>query len=235
MKKIKIISVITISLLMMSCAKNELVSLVKTNYDNGPLHFRQVTNIVTVKSKIANSYINNENGSSTNRQLIKANQVVDTLKFDLNNLVIATHDGVDGSVILAPSTSNKYNSYTGMAYYQSNDSIVNSLIVKSETISDSTAKVTYYSSNLEPLQTLLINYKNDQYIIGYDAINKVPNIYPTSILPIQRINGQAVANCISDAYSNHGWVSVALFIETAFIWQTAAAISIGCAIKNRKT
>ncbi len=112
---------------------------------------------------------------------------------------------------------------------------MNSLIVKSETISDSRAKVTYYSSNLELVQTLLINYKDDQYIIGYEAINKVPDIYPTSILPIQKINGQAVADCIRDAYSNHGWVSVALFVETAFIWQTAAAISIACAIKNRKT
>ena len=44
--------------------------------------------------------------------------------------------------------------------------------------------------------------------------------------------GQAVMNCITDVYTNHGWTSVFVFVETAFLPQTAAAFAAACAIKN---
>ncbi|MBY0476144.1 MAG: hypothetical protein K2Q24_00715 [Chitinophagaceae bacterium] len=44
--------------------------------------------------------------------------------------------------------------------------------------------------------------------------------------------GQATANCIADAYSNHGWTSVWLGIQSAFLPQTAVAIAAACAAKN---
>jgi hypothetical protein len=235
MKKIKIFSLITIFFLMVSCSKNELGSLQKNNYDNGPLHFRQITDVETIKKRIADSYINNDTTTSSTikRQLIKTNQIVDSLKFDLNNLVIATQDGVDGSAILAPATTNTYNSYTGIAYYQSKDSIVNTLIVRSNLKSDSIAEVTYFNSDMEPLQSFIVNCKEGLFTVNSDKIDKVQGFYPNSIQSIKKIKGQAVADCITDAYSNHGWVSVALIVESAFIWQTTVGIAIGCAIKNR--
>lgn len=44
--------------------------------------------------------------------------------------------------------------------------------------------------------------------------------------------GQATQDCITDAYSNHGWVSVWATIQSAFIPQTAVAIAAACAVKN---
>jgi hypothetical protein len=44
--------------------------------------------------------------------------------------------------------------------------------------------------------------------------------------------GQAVANCVAGTYVNHGWMSVALWVETAFIPQTSIAVAGACAIKN---
>jgi len=44
--------------------------------------------------------------------------------------------------------------------------------------------------------------------------------------------GDAVIGCMSDAYSNHGWLSVALFIESAFIPETTVIIAAACAGKN---
>jgi len=44
--------------------------------------------------------------------------------------------------------------------------------------------------------------------------------------------GASVAGCVSDAYSNHGWLSVALFVESAFIPETTVVIAAACAIKN---
>ncbi len=44
--------------------------------------------------------------------------------------------------------------------------------------------------------------------------------------------GQAVADCISDAYTKKGWVSVWAFIQTAFIPATAIGIAAGCVAAN---
>ncbi len=44
--------------------------------------------------------------------------------------------------------------------------------------------------------------------------------------------GNAVALCIQDAYSNHGWGSVYVFLQTLALPQTGAAIAAACAIKN---
>ncbi|PIY09741.1 MAG: hypothetical protein COZ17_12090 [Flavobacteriaceae bacterium CG_4_10_14_3_um_filter_33_47] len=39
----------------------------------------------------------------------------------------------------------------------------------------------------------------------------------------------ATANCLVDAYSNHGWVSVWAFVQTAFIPATGVALAAACA------
>ena len=44
--------------------------------------------------------------------------------------------------------------------------------------------------------------------------------------------GDRVKDCITDAYNNHGWVSVWITIQTAFIRETIVAIAADCAIKN---
>jgi hypothetical protein len=44
--------------------------------------------------------------------------------------------------------------------------------------------------------------------------------------------GQAVADCINDAYTNHGWVSVWAWVQSAVLPETVGAIALGCTIKN---
>ena len=50
------------------------------------------------------------------------------------------------------------------------------------------------------------------------------------ITPIETTDdcGDEVIECLTDAYSNHGWLSVALFIETAFIPETAVVMATVC-------
>jgi hypothetical protein len=63
---------------------------------------------------------------------------------------------------------------------------------------------------------------------------KVIKSAKSSLLPQMRIDdcGQATQDCITDAYSNHGWTSIWLGIQSAFIPQTAVAIAAACAAKN---
>ncbi|MDD3789488.1 MAG: hypothetical protein PHO94_12450 [Petrimonas sp.] len=44
--------------------------------------------------------------------------------------------------------------------------------------------------------------------------------------------GQATMDCITDAYTNHGWTSVFTWVATAFVPEVAAGIAAGCAVKN---
>ncbi|GLU55658.1 hypothetical protein Dfri01_51190 [Dyadobacter frigoris] len=43
--------------------------------------------------------------------------------------------------------------------------------------------------------------------------------------------GQAVINCMTDAYSNHGWISVYAWVQSAYIPATAAALAAACAAR----
>ena len=44
--------------------------------------------------------------------------------------------------------------------------------------------------------------------------------------------GQGTANCIGDAYSNHGWVSVFAVAVSNYLPHTLLAIIGACAVKN---
>jgi hypothetical protein len=46
--------------------------------------------------------------------------------------------------------------------------------------------------------------------------------------------GQAVMDCITDAYTNHGWTSVWVTIQSIFVPSTGVAITLGCIVKNCK-
>ncbi|MGC4130563.1 MAG: hypothetical protein QM564_13650 [Bergeyella sp.] len=84
----------------------------------------------------------------------------------------------------------------------------------------------------------VVNYYNDvddllysvNYVLEDDRINFTP--LNTQNSTFSKSCGSAVAHCIQDAYSNHGWASVTIFIETAFIPETAVAIAGACALKN---
>ena len=58
--------------------------------------------------------------------------------------------------------------------------------------------------------------------------------YPFSENIANRLSGcgQATMDCINDAYTNHGWVSVWAWVQTAFLPATAAAIAAACAAIN---
>lgn len=44
--------------------------------------------------------------------------------------------------------------------------------------------------------------------------------------------GQATMNCLIDAYSNHGWLSVWATLQSAYIPETGVALAAACALKN---
>lgn len=69
-------------------------------------------------------------------------------------------------------------------------------------------------------------------------IQKEGSGFTYTISPLAKDNsgkegcGQAVAECINDAYSNHGWASVFLTLSTLVFWHSGAGIVAGCIAKN---
>lgn len=111
---------------------------------------------------------------------------------------------------------------------------------------------TVYTNGLDTsLPTMISTYKNhylkyynltdgwvttiNNYNISTYTISGVYGSYITSggmQAQLATGCGQKTMNCMIDLYSNHGWLSVWAFVQTAVIWQTAAAVAATCAVHN---
>lgn len=75
--------------------------------------------------------------------------------------------------------------------------------------------------------------------VGFDECNEsnygLANSERIEVLYKQaslKSTGQDVADCIGDVYTNHGWVSVWTWVQSAFIPETVVAIAAACVGAN---
>ena len=83
--------------------------------------------------------------------------------------------------------------------------------------------INYYNSNLEKINTVTIIPSERKILTG-----KPSGVLMSNTQSKAKNTGQDVMNCISDAYSNHGWVSVWAWVQTAFVPATAVAVAGAC-------
>lgn len=114
----------------------------------------------------------------------------------------------DCDVILAK----KGNEY--IAYYRQNGIFVRKIYITIEQGQQNAYDITYKDA--------------DTKAVAFVQISEDGKVVTN---PLTKVAGQAVMDCITDAYSNHGWASVILTIESAVIWETAAAVAIACAVR----
>lgn len=96
----------------------------------------------------------------------------------------------------------------------SNNSVLNAVCFVKTTKKDKSNNILEYR-----------NIKNEiEFIINFDLEKQT--VSPVSVN--KKGCGQALINCINDGYTNQGWVSVGLFLTTAFIPETAAIVAIAC-------
>lgn len=97
-----------------------------------------------------------------------------------------------------------------------------------------------YSSVLDfgdnQIVTLYSKYSIDDngYLLSYytEENGTFSFLVPFSGALETRSKGQDVIDCMQDVYSNHGWLSVWVFVQTCFIPQTAVAFAVACVGKN---
>jgi len=84
--------------------------------------------------------------------------------------------------------------------------------------------IKYYDAE-QVLASVDFDYKKDEQKVYFSNIQN-------ESLGSKKNCGQGAATCIQDAYSNHGWMSVALWAETLWLPQTGFAVAGACVIKN---
>lgn len=95
-------------------------------------------------------------------------------------------------------------------------------------------------TKLNNLKFTIKYYDAEQVLASVDySLDKNENRIYFSNVKDETINatskkdcGQGAAHCISGAYTNHGWMSVTLWVETLIIPETGIAVAGACIIKN---
>jgi len=154
--------------------------------------------------------------------------------FDSLSMVVINSD----TAIMAKqigATSN-YGYYA--AYYMTNTAINSSLIVKVDSLSENNIQINYYNANQILLFTAQTNTQTGVSDIIYTysdaATNSTSKLQTSSLTTFAASGGcgQGTANCLTDVYSNHGWLSVWATVQSAVIPATVVALAAACAAKN---
>jgi hypothetical protein len=92
------------------------------------------------------------------------------------------------------------------------------IIVKTTKTSNNIYKIDYFSKDMKPIYSLKLNPESESINSSIKYSRKI------QIAPC----GHRVAACLDDVYTNHGWISVWAFVQTAFIPATGAALAAAC-------
>jgi hypothetical protein len=227
----KMIAILTIILFFFCCSTLEINSLPDKSRDYGTLHIRGLDKNDVALEKIKNW--ENKYKSNSNKMLAK-NNLIDSMTFDLKNLYISSVDGVNGNVIIAFSNNNSDKEIICEGFYSKGDTIVNKLIVNTQILTDSTFNTYYYDAGMNPIIGFNVN-KNTGQTNRIKAIEylKASNCNKYFIQNTF-VNGQKTSACMADVYTNKGWVSVWISVQTAFIPQTIVGIALACAIDSTR-
>lgn len=170
---------------------------------------------------------------------------------DFDNLSKVYDANKPGAGIVAPFKSNSnsntdnyaFTVFTSNGHCYGSPTLVKtsaSSIVYFDLLDGTVNQVNNYTSLTNTIfSTMTLPYVTDSAIFGSNRtiIPWEPYAFNSagpylSFKPYSTGCGQAVADCIADAYSHHGWVSVWATIQTAFIPSTATALASACVAKN---
>ncbi len=128
--------------------------------------------------------------------------------FQLVNIVKSPE--IENCDVILAKKENEY-----VAYYKQNGIFVRKIYITIEQGQQNAYDITYEDADTKAIAFVQISHD------GKVRTN-----------PLTKVAGQDVMDCITDAYGNHGWASVALWVETAFIPQAAAVVAIACTARN---
>jgi len=230
MKNLKLLFIL--SFFLFGCSKTELKDST-SKVDNNSF------NTVKLQNQIYYNAIMKWKNTNSNKFKSAA---VDNVTFDYSNLlqVTPTDNNTNAlrdaplsmSVVVANQVGyNVENSVNyGIGFYMYADSIANILQFKLETISSNIKRIHYYDEE----STLLLSFELDLTAQTINVIYKSSSAKAGVVLKSINVAtlGQNVADCMTDVYSQQGWVSVFALVAGAYCPATVAGIAVACTIHN---
>lgn len=149
-----------------------------------------------------------------------------SVNFDVKTAV-SYFSGDTETIIISDKESLVENSENyGLIFVRDGDKIFQLFSIKTEESHDGQKKISYYNTENQVVFTQKLNQSG--YFFESNPVKSNNSL--TSKCDDQSI-ADATQECIADAYSNHGWVSVWATVQSAFIPQTVAAIAVACALE----
>lgn len=180
--------------------------------------FAQLPNVEKVTNEEYAAILKTQANKITEEQISAANAKLEITSIGLDNLdfdvqYITVHENSDFVTMTVNSKANSDESSEllgfSVTYSISNKEVAN--VVVSKVIRG---------------RSLLYSFTNSSILDISSKDPKSPVTVTTNAA--QKGCGQKVMDCITDAYTNNGWVSVWAWVQTAFIPQTAAAVAAAC-------
>ena len=143
-------------------------------------------------------------------------------QFDFTNLYITSYIDNDSNFISARVINNNSQKNTNINFVvNSNNEIFDLFFTDVETLSENKKIIKHYD---------IYNNLRFSYAVDVDgkSITTANNIVNYEYRTNARGCGQAVMDCITDNYSNHGWSSVALWIGSAIFPEVIVGVAAVC-------
>ena len=123
-------------------------------------------------------------------------------EFNFNDIKIVSQENQPEieSIIINSYDFNIKNSINKAITFTSIKGVYGKVYYMKTTVYDNSKNIIEYS-DLENQLVISINVDKDKNLVTVNSVGK-------------RGCGQAVADCITDAYSNHGWISAWAFVQT---------------------
>lgn len=141
--------------------------------------------------------------------------------FDINNLTEVHNEG-NVQILMAHTIGENENDVIkyGMFLIKKNGVVIDEYIVKTDESNPQLKKLNFMESDFSNFLSFDFNLQSESIEVTNKKNRKKDGC------------GQAVMDCIQDVYSNHGWASVAAWVTTAFIPETALIFAGACYDRN---
>jgi hypothetical protein len=213
---------ILISTAVLSCKENEMIS-----YGSEKIVLNTNNLIVSelkgsrYSQQLKDIYSNEKNIIETNIKLMNVGILLSTEDFNFDIVYRSKNkeSRTEAFTILSRTHPN-----LAFVVFETDGHLANSMLIRTEN-SDLGMNAEYI--NYSELTLLNIRQKNGNIEFNSQAYgNQIPRNSKVSGC------GQATMDCITDAYSNHGWNSVFAWVSTAFVPYVAAGIAALCTERN---
>lgn len=220
-----ILKLTVIFTLLFSCTNDNLVS-----EDINPINFQFEKTAKADIDKISIYLKKTSKEESFN--LLQTNGKQKNIELDYNNSVSLNQSNETLVIINQKNIDENAYDNVALSFIKKNGVFKPAVIIRTINESVDIKIAEYYDINNNHLFTTIYDNVN-KTVTNYGTLglnSKTSSVLSAKYSGCGASYGGAVMECMEDVYTNHGWLSVWVTVQSAFIPQTAAAFAIACAV-----